>query len=76
MNKMEEIKEIIAKVMEVPIEQIDDHFSRKNNSEWDSFNHLALIAEIETKMNLEFTMEEMYQIVTFKDLCMVVAAKK
>ena len=75
MNKMEQLKKIISEVMEISVDQIDDNFSRKNNSEWDSFNHLALIAEIERKVNLEFTLEEIDQIITFKDLCEIVSRK-
>ncbi|HLD80270.1 MAG: acyl carrier protein [Candidatus Staskawiczbacteria bacterium RIFCSPHIGHO2_01_FULL_41_41] len=72
---MEQLKKIISEVMEISVDQIDDNFSRKNNSEWDSFNHLALIAEIERKVNLEFTLEEIDQIITFKDLCEIVSRK-
>ena len=75
MSKMIELKEIMAKVMEVSVNQIGDNFSRKNNVEWDSFNHLALISEIEKKMNIEFTMEEVDKIITFKDLCLIVSRK-
>ena len=61
--------------MEVSIEQIDDDFSRKNNSEWDSFNHLALISEIESQMGIVFSMEEVNQINSYKDLCEIVLKK-
>ena len=53
--------------MGVPIETVDDDFSRQNQ-EWDSFNHLVLIAEIEKKANLQLSMEEVNKINTFKDL--------
>ena len=62
-----ELKLIFSKVMGVPIETVDDDFSRQNQ-EWDSFNHLVLIAEIEKKANLQLSMEEVNKINTFKDL--------
>ena len=61
----------MAKVMGVPI---SDDFSRKNK-EWDSFNHLSLISEIESEMGIVFSMEEVNKINSYKDLCEIVLNK-
>ena len=58
--------------MEITIEQLQDIFqsafsseitinpdsSKENLSDWDSINHLNLIVELEDRLNIQFTPEE------------------
>lgn len=55
---MEKLYEIVSRVLNIPLEKIDDSVSRDTTEEWDSFNHLLLISEIEKEMGVTFTIKE------------------
>lgn len=65
---MEELKKIVSKVLNIDANRINDRLSRDNTEEWDSFNHLMLISEIEKKIKVKFTMPEVARIRTFREL--------
>lgn len=74
---MDELKQIFSSVTGMKVEDINDNISRDNNDDvWDSFNHLMLISEIEDKLNIKFTMEEVEGIRNFKQLSDIVAKKR
>ena len=72
---MEKLKKIMARVMEVPEETITAETSRINLETWDSFNHLALISEVEKELGVSFTMEEVEKLSSFDHLCKLVTHK-
>ena len=63
-----ELSDIIAKVLEVPLDHVKEELSRDNTATWDSFNHLLLISAIESEMNVKFTMAQIEQIKTVRDM--------
>ena len=67
MNK-EKLKELIAEVLELEKEKITDEIGRDTLEEWDSFSHLQIFMELEERYNVKFTIEEIQQINTFKEL--------
>lgn len=50
--------EVISRVMNVPISQINDESGPENIESWDSFNVYVLLDEIETKVGVKFTLDE------------------
>jgi acyl carrier protein len=54
----EELKEIIAKLFKLKIEDVPDVLSNETIKEWDSLNHLRLILSIERKYNTKFPSNE------------------
>ena len=50
--------EIIAKVMDIPIDKIDDNSSPETISSWDSFNSYILLDELESEFQTEFSIDE------------------
>lgn len=72
---MEELKKIFSDVTGIEINEIRGDISRDNNDLWDSFNHLMIISEIESKLNIKFTMEEVENIRTFSELDNLVQKK-
>ena len=72
---MEQLKKIMAEIMDISSEKITDNTSRKSMVEWDSFNHMLLLSEIEKMFNISFTIEEVAKLSTYKDLCALVTTK-
>ncbi len=65
---MTPLKKIVSKVLGIEENMVRPELSRENTSEWDSFNHLLLISEVEKAMNIRFTMEEVGAIKNFEQL--------
>ena len=50
--------EIIAKVFNISIDEINYESNPENIKNWDSFTGYVLLDEIETNFNVKFTMDE------------------
>lgn len=50
--------EIVSKIMNVPLSQINDMSGPESIETWDSFNVYVLLNEIETEFNIRFTLDE------------------
>ena len=59
---------IIARVMSVPVSQINDQSSPETIERWDSFNGLVLVDELEAEFNIKFTLEEILDVKTVSDI--------
>ena len=58
----EKLFEIISRVMNVSISQINDNPGSESIPEWDSFNLYVLLNEIEKEFNIKFSLEETLEI--------------
>ena len=54
----EKLYGIIAKVMDISINEINDDSSPETIPSWDSFNSYILLDELETEFKIEFTIDE------------------
>ena len=52
------VKEILATILEINVSDINDNFSQKFCSNWDSLNHLNLIIALEEAFDVSFDPEE------------------
>ena len=73
---MDQLETIVSQVLRTETGRINNDLSRDNAEEWDSFNHLVLISEIEKQMRIKFTLSEVEKIKNFGQLKDVVASKK
>ena len=53
------IYEIISKIMNVSITEINDNSGPETIERWDSYNGLLLVDELESEFNISFSLEEM-----------------
>ena len=60
--------EVISRVMNVPISQINDESGPENIESWDSFNVYVLLDEIEAAFGVKFTLDETLEINKADDL--------
>jgi acyl carrier protein len=73
---MDKLRGIMSRVLNIDVGEINDDISRNDTEQWDSFNHLLLISEIEKEMGVKFTTPEVEEIKTFRDLREAVSRKK
>lgn len=59
---MDKLKLILAKVLVIKEETINDQTSPENVENWDSFNGLMLVSELESGFNIKFTMDEIISV--------------
>lgn len=65
---MQTLMDIFSRVMGVDRGKINDELSPQNSPEWDSFNWLLLISELEVNYKVKFTMEEVTNVNNYGDL--------
>ena len=72
---MAELKKIVAKVLNIEEIRVNDSLTMENAEQWDSFNHLLLISEIEKNLGITFSIQEVEKIRSFKDIMEIVSSK-
>ena len=60
--------EIIAKVMDISIDEITDNSSPETIPSWDSFNSYILLDELESEFKTEFTINEITETKNVSDI--------
>ena len=60
--------EIIAKVMDISINEINDNSSPETIPSWDSFNSYILLDELESEFETEFTIDEVTETKNVSDI--------
>ena len=70
-----QIREVMAGVLDVEAELLDDGFRRDDASAWDSMNHLRLISALEEAFGIRFTMKEVGEMESFGDVRQRVAER-
>ena len=68
-----QLKEVIARTLGLELSEVTDKLERNKNEEWDSFNHLMLISEIEKAAGISFSTRQIEAIKNVDDLKKAVA---
>jgi len=63
----------MSRVLGIPENKVGDDLTREDTPEWDSFNHLMLVSEIEKEFGVEIPMSEIEHIQSYKDLEKIVS---
>ena len=63
-----QVKKIIARVLNVPLERITDELSSGDIPEWDSVGNLVIISTIEQEFELEFPLEDLFDLTSVRSL--------
>ena len=66
MNK-NKLFEIVARVFNIPVNEINYESNPENIENWDSFTGYVLLDEIEINFDVKFTMDESLEIEKIKD---------
>ena len=73
---MEKLEQIFLKIME--IQTLPENFENLKIGDiekWDSLNHMLFLMEIESEYNLKFSVEEMGEPLTIKEIIAAMEAK-
>jgi len=54
---------VISQVMNIPVDQINEHSSPENIEQWDSLQHMNLILALEEELKIKFTDDELASMV-------------
>jgi len=62
------VEEIVGKILNIDSNTISDATSPENTEEWDSFNGLLLVSELEKNFNVKFNIEEIIAVKNVGDI--------
>ncbi|WP_300725351.1 acyl carrier protein [uncultured Bacteroides sp.] len=68
----EQIIAIIARILEVPIEEINMDTAVGDLPEWDSLHHVMIVTELEKIYNIKFSQEDLMELEDVSDLISLV----
>jgi len=71
-----EVKEILAKVLEIDIATIFDNAIQKDIAKWDSLQHLNLIVEIEDKYDISIDPEDISEMLSIDKIIEIIKKYK
>jgi acyl carrier protein len=74
-NVEQTIKEVMAIVLNIDAQKIDDDTSKDNTPGWDSANHINLVLALEDEFAVSFEVAELEMMVSYFDIVAVVGAK-
>ena len=64
----DQVKEIIARVLNVEIGDITDGLSSGDIPQWDSVGNLAIVSTIEQELNIEFPLEVLFDLTSVQSI--------
>jgi acyl carrier protein len=66
-NKIaDRIKNVMSSVFEIPIEEINNKSTTDTIESWDSLKHMNLVIALEKEFNVQFTDDNIIQLVNMK----------
>jgi acyl carrier protein len=70
-----QIKQIMADLLDVDAESIDEQTTQDNTPTWDSLNHINLIIVLEQEFEMTFCPEEIESMFSFTDVLETIEKK-
>ncbi|SEB30660.1 Phosphopantetheine attachment site [Streptomyces misionensis] len=70
-----EIKSIVARVLEIPVDSVHDDLSPETSGVWTSLNHVRLIAAVEDAYSIKFQSNEIRSVRSVSALRRIVLMK-
>jgi len=61
-ENLKKLYKLLAQVLSISEDDINDNLSHENSEKWDSFTGLMLVAELEKTFEVSFAMEEVLEI--------------
>ena len=74
-NVEQTIKEVMAVVLNIDAQKINDDTSMDNTPGWDSANQINLVLALEEEFSLSFEVTELEMMVSYFDIVSVVGSK-
>lgn len=74
-NVEQTIKDVMALVLNIDAQKIDDDTSKDNTPGWDSANHINLVLALEEEFSLSFEVTELEMMTSYYEILGVVGSK-
>jgi len=74
-NVEQTIREVMAIVLNIDAQRIDDDTSMDNTPGWDSANHINLVLALEEEFSVSFEVAELEMMTSYFDIVGVVGSK-
>lgn len=71
----DQIKAILSELFNVSTTEISDAFAMENTESWDSLRHMELIVSLESEFNVQFTADEITEMLTFEKIAAILSGK-
>ena len=65
-TRQDRIKKVMSNVFNIDVDAINNESSPDNIENWDSLKHMNLIVALEEEFNLEFSDDEVIEIMNYK----------
>jgi acyl carrier protein len=72
---MDRVRQIAADLFAVPVDGLTEESSPDSIGSWDSLNHLNLVLALEQEWRIQFSPEEMEELLSMARIARVVAGK-
>lgn len=63
-----QVKEIIARVLNIPVDAVRDDLASGDIPEWDSVGNLAILSTLEQELGIEFPLEDLFDLTDVKSI--------
>ena len=70
------IKNVMSAVFDIPVDQIKDNSSADTIESWDSLKHMNLVVALEEEFEIEFSDDEIIEMMNYPLMVAVVKNKK
>ncbi len=71
----ERLRELMAGVFDIPVEDVTPEATMNNLEGWDSLGHLRLIAALEQQLGVRLTQDDIVRMTSFAEIEAVLKAK-
>lgn len=72
----EHIRSVMAAVFKVSVETITENASQETIATWDSLKHMNLVLALEDEFGVEFTEEEILEMIDYRVVRHILAKKR
>ena len=69
------VKKVIAEILDIEINSINDNTSPETVESWDSLKQMNIIVGLEEEFDIEFSDEDIIEMLSFRLICEVVGEK-
>jgi acyl carrier protein len=73
---LERVRRVFSDVFQIPLEQVTMQSSPDNIATWDSLQHLNMVLALEQEFRIQFTPEEVEQLLSVEVAAAVVEEKR
>jgi acyl carrier protein len=69
---LDDVRQVAADVLQVPLERLHGETSRDDLPQWDSLHHVNLVIALEQTFDVQFTPEHVEQMLTLELIAMLI----